>query len=146
MVDEEEDGPQGTGWWYEVAHKETLFTLPKIRVSKVSNRDRRMFMPCMPCLPCCKTEDQSKELRQWFSCLPCHDETSVEMGCCDERDAGCSGGEIVGKTRLTDEEIEVFYENWSKEKRYFAPTTNCIKFAYELIEKLTDGEFLISHR
>lgn len=115
------------GWWYEVGHKEILFTLPNIRVNKVSNNDRRMFIPC------CKKDDD----------VP--NETNVEMGCCDERDAGCCGGEIVGKTIMTDEEIEVFYETWSKEKKYFAPTTNCIKFAYELIEKLTNGKFLISH-
>ena len=47
---------------------------------------------------------------------------------------------------MTDIEIEVFYENWSKDKRYFVATTNCIKFAYEIIEKLTDGKFLIAHR
>ena len=137
---------QGNGWWYEVSHKETFFTLPKIRVSKVSNMDRRMFWPCMPCLGCCKIKDNSGGFRQWYSCLPCYDGTSPHMGCCDERDAGCFGGEIVGKTRMTDEEIEVFIENWSKEKHYFLPTTNCIKFAYELIEQLTNGNFSIPHR
>jgi len=142
---DERQEKQGRGWWYEVSHKETFFTLPKIRVNKVSNNDRRMFWPCIPCLPFCRIKDESGEVREWYSCLPCYKNPSPEMGCCDERDAGCLGGEIVGKTQMTDEEIEVFMENWSIEKKYCVATTNCIKFAYELIERLTHGNFSISH-
>ena len=64
------------------------------------------------------------------------------MGVFDLRDAGCCGAEIVGKTKMTDEEIEVVYENWSKDKKYYLPTRNCLKFAYELIEILTDSNRL----
>ena len=52
------------------------------------------------------------------------------------------GKEFVGKTKMTDEEIEVVYENWSKDKKYYLPTRNCLKFAYELIEILTDSNRL----
>ena len=67
------------------------------------------------------------------------------MDCC-EAEAGCCGGELVGQTEMTDEEIELFVVNWQTGKNYFLASNNCIKFGYEFIEKLTDGKFSLSPR
>ena len=61
-------------------------------------------------------------------------------------EAGCCGGELVGQTEMTDDEIEVFLVKWQNRKDYFVTSENCIKFGYEFIEKLTDGNFSLSPR
>ena len=48
--------------------------------------------------------------------------------------AGLMGGEYVGKTDKTDEEIDEFNRKWiSNNPTYDVFTTNCQKFAIELI-------------
>jgi len=59
-------------------------------------------------------------------------------------EAGCCGGELVGQTEMTDDEIDVFLVNWQNGMDYFVTSENCIKFGYEFIEKLTDGNFSLS--
>jgi hypothetical protein len=48
----------------------------------------------LPPIKISKTKNKFK--RMIMPCCPC-----------DERDAGCCGGEIVGETEMTDEEIAV---------------------------------------
>eukprot|EP00090_Calanus_glacialis_P017492 TRINITY_DN2722_c0_g1_i1.p1 TRINITY_DN2722_c0_g1~~TRINITY_DN2722_c0_g1_i1.p1 ORF type:complete len:609 (-),score=70.92 TRINITY_DN2722_c0_g1_i1:93-1679(-) len=138
--DQAGDGRQRADFWYEVDQKSPMLPLPPIKITKTKNKNKRMFMPCCPCLE----PNQINDSHEWHSCLPWV-EPNVNMGVFDLRDAGCCGGEFVGKTKMTDEEIEVVYENWSKDKTYCLPTRNCLKFAYELIEILTDGNYWIPH-
>ena len=60
--------------------------------------------------------------------------------------AGKYGGEIVGKTRKTDSDINQWNTNWIKENpRYSLLDRNCHKYAYELMVWLTDGIFRCEH-
>ena len=85
-------------------------------------------------------------------CLPAlkiektRDEDRKGLGNCVDAEAGCCGGELVGQTEMTDDEIKVFLAHWQNGKNYFVTSENCIKFGYEFIEKLTDGNFSLSPR
>ena len=60
--------------------------------------------------------------------------------------AGKYGGEIVGKTRKTDSEINQWNINWiNKNPNYSLLDYNCHKYAYELMVWLTDGIFRCEH-
>ncbi len=66
----------------------------------------------------------------------------------DEADsgAGAFGGEIVGVTKKSDKEIDDWIEQWvSYYDTYDLITENCQKFAYELINWLTNGFFKLDH-
>jgi hypothetical protein len=62
--------------------------------------------------------------------------------------AGILGGEIVGETTKTDDEIARFIETWLKDNpTYTVFEANCQKFAYEFVYFLTDGvNFRLPHR
>ena len=61
--------------------------------------------------------------------------------------AGLFGGELVGETNATNDEIKKWIDRWlDTNPDYEALTANCQKFAYEFMEWLTDGNFICSHR
>jgi hypothetical protein len=62
--------------------------------------------------------------------------------------AGFLGGEIVGKTTKSDEEIDDFIDGWlANNPHYDLLVDNCQKFAYEFVVFLTDGvNFRLPHR
>lgn len=107
------------GMWYEVDHKGgggPFSPLPAIKIKRTMDNARK---------GCCWEPKGFKD-------------------CCSDAEAGCCGGEIVGETEMTDEEIEVFIVHWkATNKNYFVAGNNCIKFGYEFMDKLTDGYFSI---
>jgi hypothetical protein len=62
--------------------------------------------------------------------------------------AGFLGGEIVGETTKSDEEIDTFIDGWlANNHHYELLIDNCQKFAYEFVVFLTDGvNFRLPHR
>jgi hypothetical protein len=61
--------------------------------------------------------------------------------------AGKFGGEIVGKTKKSEQQITHWIEEWKREHaRYDAVAENCQKFAYDFIVWLTGGIFTVPHR
>ena len=60
--------------------------------------------------------------------------------------AGRFGGEIVGKTTKSDDDIEAFNESWlSNNKTYQITGDNCQKFGIEFIAWLTDDNYRLNH-
>ena len=60
--------------------------------------------------------------------------------------AGYFGGEIVGKTRKTDAQIDGFIAEYGEENpNYDLMTTNCQQFAVQLIRWLTDDNYRLTH-
>ena len=60
--------------------------------------------------------------------------------------AGYFGGEIVGKTRKTEAQIDGFIAEYGKENpTYDLMTTNCQQFAVQLIRWLTDDCYRLKH-
>ena len=56
------------------------------------------------------------------------------LGAVAKSGAGGFGGEVVGKTRKTDAEIDSFIDNWvSNNPTYTVFAVNCQKFAIEFI-------------
>jgi hypothetical protein len=73
----------------------------------------------------------------------------VIRSCSDQAasSAGSLGGEIVGETTKSDDEIYAFINRWlSRHPYYDALAHNCQMFAYELVVFLTDGgNFRLPH-
>lgn len=60
--------------------------------------------------------------------------------------AGHFGGEIVGKTTKSDEDIEGFKQTWlSKNVTYCLTGDNCQKFGIDFIAWLTDLNYRLDH-
>ena len=60
--------------------------------------------------------------------------------------AGALGGELVGKTYKTDDQIGAFVDNWLNENpTYDITNANCQKFAIQFIAWLTDNNFKLPH-
>ena len=73
-------------------------------------------------------------------------EVNRSIGYAAKSGAGKYGGEIVGKTRKTDFEINQWISNWIRDNpKYNLLGDNCHKFAYELMVWLTDGIFRCEH-
>ena len=98
----------------------------------------------LPALKIKRTE--AAERKGLMDCCAHSEATCFAVLCCSEAEAGCCGGELVGKTEMTDEEIEVFVVRWQAGKDYHITGNNCIKFGYDFIAKLTDGKFSLSPR
>ena len=60
--------------------------------------------------------------------------------------AGALGGEIVGKTRKTDHEIQRYNDQWVRNNPTYGITdANCQKFAIQFIAWLTSNNFKLPH-
>jgi len=73
-------------------------------------------------------------------------EIRKSFGKAAESGAGPFGGEPVGKTSKTDEEIESFNYRWSQTNpRYNVFFENCQKYAIEFIRWLTNNNYRLAH-
>ena len=60
--------------------------------------------------------------------------------------AGLLGGELVGHSDKSNEQIQAFNDRWLRRNpTYYFTTENCQKYAIELIRWATDGNFRLLH-
>jgi len=61
--------------------------------------------------------------------------------------AGKLGGELVGVTTKSDDEIDTWIDDWlARNPTYAVMTDNCQKFVHELLVWVTEGRFTDNHR
>jgi len=60
--------------------------------------------------------------------------------------AGRFGGEVVGRTNKTDDEIKCFNDDWLADNpKYSFTAANCQKYALDFIRWLTDNKYRLRH-